>query len=182
MNTGYTRLTTYVFNLLALVAVVSNPTSCPGSVREPGRTQDAFDLSKIDYEITKEFLKAWNYCHNGIDNQEAVVLIFRKLDGSYFAKALGQTNETRKFRFQWDPAAIAIAHTHPTGIDPKPSIEDVRLSARLRVPIFTMTGSGMYMYDPGTKRTTKVQEQLDWLNPAKWTQDFHSNQVSNMDQ
>jgi hypothetical protein len=116
--------------------------------------------------VTKEFLKAWNYSHNGVDKIEAVVLIYRKIDGSYFANALGRTNETEKFRFKWDPAAIAIAHTHPTSIDPKPSRGDMELSDRLHIPIFTMTQSGMYMYNPSVKRTIKIKEGLDWLDPS----------------
>jgi len=31
------------------------------------------------------------------------------------------------------------------------------------VPNFTLTRTGMYVYDPATKRTSKVFNGLDWL-------------------
>jgi hypothetical protein len=170
MNTGFKALIIPVF-FLSIGVVVANTTASTAAVRDPRETQDGFDFSKIDEGVTREFLKAWNYSHNGIDNIEAVVLIYRKIDGSYFANALGRTNETEKFRFKWDPAAIAIAHTHPTSIDPKPSRGDMELSDRLHIPIFTMTQSGMYMYSPSVKRTIKIKEGLDWLNAFRWVHD-----------
>jgi hypothetical protein len=151
----------YVFAVTFFTAYAS-------SDGEPAGTRSSFDLSKIDEAITKEFLKAWNYSHNGIDSVEGLVLIFRMLDGSYKAISLGPTNESTARRFQWDSAAIAVVHTHPTRFDPKPSTGDMQLSDRFGVPIFTITQSGMYMYDPHTKKTTKVQNNLDWLNASKW--------------
>jgi len=176
MNTGSVSLLIPVFNLLALVAVSACPPQGEKSINETGRTHSSFVLSKINEQVTGEFLKAWNSSHNGIDNVEAVVLIFGKVNGSYFATALGQTNEINKLRFKWDPAALAIAHTHPTSINPKPSLQDMRLAERMGVPIFTMTRWGMYMYDPGTHQMTKVQNSLDWLEPSSWVQVSNSRQ------
>lgn len=170
MNTGSALLMRLLFNLFALV-VAANTSVGASSGQERPETRDEFDFSKINEGVTKEFLKAWNYSHNGVDNIEAVVLIFRKIDGSYFANSLGRTNESSKFRFKWDPAAIAIAHTHPTSIDPKPSKADMELSDRLRIPIFTMTRSGMYMYNPSAKQTFKIKDALDWLDAARWVHD-----------
>jgi hypothetical protein len=157
-----------VLNLMSLVSVRTLAIPCVNQIDENARTHSIIDFSKINQQVTTEFLKAWNSSHNGIDKVEAVVLIFCRADGSYFAAALGQTNESNKFRFKWDPAAIAIAHTHPTSIDPKPSKEDMRVADKLGVPIFTMSRWGMYMYDPGTRRTIKVQNSLDWLEASSW--------------
>jgi hypothetical protein len=176
MTTGPAHLMILIFNLLALVAVRAYPATRTRIVDDPAGTHSGFDLSNINEQVTNEFLKAWNSSRNGIDKVESVVLIFRKVDGSYFAIALGQTNETNKLRFKWDPAAIAIAHTHPNSIDPQPSGEDMRLAERFGVPIFTMTRLGMYMYDPGTHKITKIQNNLDWLDPAKWVRTSHINQ------
>jgi hypothetical protein len=176
MNTASVSLMIPVLNLIAFVAVRACPTPRANQINETARTYSSVDLSKINERVTSEFLKAWNSSHNGVDNVEAVVFIFCKVDGSYFANALGQTNETNKFRFKWDPAAIAIAHTHPTSIDPKPSRQDTRVADRLGVPIFTMSRWGMYMYDPGTQRITKVQNNLDWLDPSRWVEAFNGRQ------
>jgi hypothetical protein len=46
---------------------------------------------------------------------------------------------------------------------------------RYGVPIFTITISGMYMYNPATKQTSKVLEGLDWLDPinlSRWAQEI----------
>jgi len=152
--------------------VILNPRLPPRVVTSSLRTKphSSFVLSKINEQVTSEFLKAWNHSHNGVDSIEGVVLIFCKTDGSYFANGLVHTNETNRFSFKWDPAAIAIAHTHPNNKDPNPSSEDTRVADRLGVPIFTLTRWGMYMYDPVTHRITQVQNNLDWLEPSSWVQ------------
>jgi len=137
---------------------------------DPTRTHSTFVLSKINEQVTSEFLKAWNHAHNGIDNIEAALLIFENLDGSYRAIALRHTNEANKVTFKWDPAAIAIVHTHPSRVDPKPSSEDMRIADKFGVPILTLTSSGAYMYDPSTRRITQLQNNLDWLEPSSWVQ------------
>lgn len=127
-----------------------------------------FDLSKIDESITKEFMKAWNRSHNGIENIEAGMSIFQKVDGSYWGIAMRFTNEPDQITIIVDPAAIALVHTHPNKLDPKPSAADIRVADKYCVPILTITSSGMYMYDPKTKKITQIQSNLDWLIASKW--------------
>ncbi|HXG64513.1 MAG TPA: hypothetical protein VNO70_05360 [Blastocatellia bacterium] len=128
----------------------------------------AFSLSKINASVVKEFRKAWSLTASGRRDVEAVVLLFRKLDGSYVAESQGSTNERKKFTFRWVANAIAIVHTHPNSDSPKPSDQDKRIADKYGVPMFTITVDGMYMYDPQTKQTTKVKDGLDWRDPAKW--------------
>jgi hypothetical protein len=75
-----------------------------------------------------------------------------------------RTNEYKKCTFKWNAAAIAIVHTHPNGSDPKPAEQDRQVADKYDVPNFTLTLSGMYVYDPATKKTSKVLNGLDWLN------------------
>jgi hypothetical protein len=42
------------------------------------------------------------------------------------------------------------------------------LADRFGVPIFTITHLGMYVYDPDTRKISKVKDRLDWLESAKW--------------
>jgi len=55
-------------------------------------------------------------------------------------------------RAQWEgpvPArAVAIAHTHPTAGDPKPSEQDVETARRLGVPVYTVSRSGIWKAMP----------------------------------
>jgi len=87
-------------------------------------------------------------------------------DGSYVGKTLGYTNEIRKFTFKWNPAAMAIVHTHPNGSDPKPADQDKRIANKYGVLNFTISIRGMYVYDPVTKKTSKVLNGLDWLDQS----------------
>jgi hypothetical protein len=135
---------------------------------EATRNRAAFELSRVDKKLVDQFQKAWLLAKNGTSNREAVVLIFRSTEGRYTGKTLAITNEQLQLSFKWDPAAIAIVHTHPNHCDPAPGRYDRQLADRLGVPIFTITRSGMFMYDPATKLIRKVQNGLDWLNSSNF--------------
>lgn len=132
-------------------------------------------LRRIDKAATKEFERAWMVSGVGTNGREGVVLIFRMGDGSYKVQSQGYTNEYQRFRFKWSPAAVAIVHTHPNSCDPRPSEQDQRVAEEYDAPIFTITSSGMYAYDPATKFTIQVLDGLDWLKPSKWTPDVYRN-------
>ena len=128
-----------------------------------------FDPLMINVEMVKEFRQAWIWSDNGARNIEGLVLLFHCQDGSYRAAAQRPTNEGWSFTFRWSPDVIAIVHTHPNKGDARPLGADQVIANRFGVPIFTITNRGMYMYDPGTKKTTKLQEGLDWLDMANWS-------------
>ena len=134
-----------------------------GARKPPG-----FELVRVDKKLVDEFQKAWLLARNGTANREAVVLVFRATDGRYRGRTLPITNEGLQLSFNWDPAAIAIVHTHPNHCDPAPAKADRQLSDRLRVPVITITRSGMFVYDPATRKTSKVQNGLDWLNSSNF--------------
>lgn len=125
-------------------------------------------ISVFDRSIVEEFSKAWQRASCGASHTESVLLILRMVDGSYSARSQGFTNEFKKFTFPWHPATVAIVHTHPNGSDPRPQVYDMALADKFKVPIFTITNKGMYVYDPFTRKTNLVQENLDWLDPTKW--------------
>jgi hypothetical protein len=125
-------------------------------------------LSKFDDSVINKFHEAWQRTGNGTTTNESVVLILRMADGTYSARSQGVTNEYNSFTFNWHPATVAIVHTHPNKSNPKPQQTDIEAANRLGVLMFTITSRGMYLYDPSTKRTTKIQDGLNWLEPSSW--------------
>lgn len=135
---------------------------------DPFKKGAEFVISKFDRNVIKEFSKAWQNSGNGTTEVESVILILRMVDGSYQARSQGTTNEHRSFTFRWHPGAVAIVHTHPNNASPKPQEADCQIADKYGVPIFTLTLKGMYVYDPLTKKTTRVREGLDWLEASSW--------------
>jgi hypothetical protein len=122
-----------------------------------------FEVSKINERVVKEFQKAWRISKSGTNGQEGVVLIYKHVEGGYMARVLGRTNEYKRFTFKWDPAAVAVVHTHPNEADPVPQADDIYLADKYRVPVLTITRLGMYIYDPHTRKISKLMAGLDWL-------------------
>jgi len=119
-------------------------------------------LIEADKRLTKEFDRAWRLSAYGTNGREGVVLIFRMGDGSFLGKSQGFTNQYKRFTFTLASNSIAIVHTHPSGCDPRPSPEDRQVADDYNVPIFTITLKGMYVYDPATRKTSKVFDGMEW--------------------
>ena len=132
------------------------------------RNAEIFDLSRIDASVVDQFYLAWRCSGLGMSDSEALVLVFRKPDGSYLADYQGCSNEFARYRFAWRPEIIAIVHTHRNVDDARPSSQDQSVADRFRVPIITITRRGMFVYDPSTKQTDKVMSGLDWLQTSKF--------------
>ena len=125
-------------------------------------------LSTFDKPIIDKFREAWQRASNGTSPRESVVLILRMADGSYSARLPNPTNEYKSFTFAWHPATIAIVHTHPNGSPPRPEDGDITAADRYKVPIFTLTMQGMFVYDPATRKITRILEGLLWREDAAW--------------
>ena len=111
----------------------------------PGRI--GYIQSHMNPQVIREFDKAWRGADLGRAKTESTVLLFNKEDGSLVAEAQPYTNEFDSFTFKWNPAAIAIVHTHRNDDDKEPSPADKEVANKLGVPIFTITSQGMYVYD-----------------------------------
>ena len=138
--------------------------------------------TNIDQRIIKEFDNAWRASGDGTNGREGVVLIFRMADGSYTGRSQGFTNQYERFTFKWSPNAVAIVHTHPNSNDPKPAEQDQRVADKYGVPNFTITINGMYVYEPATRKTRKVVDGLDWLDPSRWTEEMVRSVESSLNQ
>jgi hypothetical protein len=57
--------------------------------------------------------------------------------------------------------AIAIVHTHPAAVDPRPSDTDRATATRLGVAVYTVSRSGIWRADPGGA-LTRVGDERWW--------------------
>lgn len=166
------RRFSYLLSLSLSITIFASTTlqsSLAKPYTDPPRAIVPFDFSKINQEMTGEFAKAWRVAKAGSSEYEGVVLYYLLPDGSYQVKALSSTNEYKKFSFTWDDRIVAIFHTHPKSVDPRPSVDDMKVADKYNVLMFTLTMRGMYVYDPASKKTSAVLYGLDWLNASKWT-------------
>src|SRR5262245_39800637 len=111
---------------------VSTKSVGSGSCRMPLNTTRVEE----DKELIRQFDEAWQLSGDGTSGRESVVLIFRMQNGSYTGKSQGVSNEYKMSTFRWNPAAIAIVHTHPNGCDPRPSENDQRIAEEYHVRMF----------------------------------------------
>lgn len=137
------------------------------------KTIAASVMSLFDKDVVKAFRAAWYHAGKGLKPVEAVVLIIRKADGSCKAVLLDPTRQHYRFTFRWQPGTIAIVHTHPNDSIPGPAVADIDIAERFQVPMFTLTVTGMFLYDPTTNVTSRVQNGIDWLVNSKWARYRH---------
>jgi hypothetical protein len=136
----------------------------------PYKTTTATVVARINKAVVEEFRNAWTGSGGGVGETEGAVLLYVMSDGAISARSQGQTNQYRSFTIVCGPDVIAIVHTHPNKCNAQPEGADLDIADRLRIPVFTITNRGMYVYDPGSRKISKVQDGLNWLDPAKWMQ------------
>ncbi|MEK6302167.1 MAG: hypothetical protein AABO41_15765 [Acidobacteriota bacterium] len=170
MKTSCRRSTisTLLSALFALTFICPTVVSLAQTPNEPYAERTAYIISRIDEVVTKELQTAWQLSGNGYEKTEVLILLYRMPDGSISARLQGRSGQYRRFDFRWSPAIIAVLHTHPNGDEPRPLGQDLESADRLRIPVFTITRRGMYVYDPASKKISLVQGGLDWLDYTKW--------------
>ena len=162
---------TAVLCLTTSLSTVQAQTNSNNDGRDLAVSPSRFRLSEIDKKVIKEFNGAWQQCVLGTKDIEAVVLLLREPDGSTRAVSAGRSTQAYQFTFRWNPAIIAVFHTHPNNRNPKPVTQDILVARRFDVPIFTLTRRGMFMYDPVNDRISIIKAGTDWLEFSSWTQE-----------
>lgn len=157
--------------LIAIVALGLNTTTFAQAKNEPVGKRTAVIISKIDESVVNEFKKAWLLSGSGFAKTEALVLLYERRDGSILARSQPKSGEYKQFTFRWTADIIAVVHTHAKDDVPEPVGQDLQVADRFGIPVFTITQFGMYVYDPDTKKTSRVQQGLDWLKSTKWNHD-----------
>lgn len=119
---------------------------------------------------------SWMRSGNGTRVVEAGIVV-TKTDSDYGIVNLPNTNEAHKITFKWDLVpenAIALVHTHGNQMSARPSDGDKnlinsKLNADLKIPIYTLSNRGMYVYQRNAKDHEAVpgRENLDWQKQCK---------------
>ena len=103
--------------------------------------------------IVEGFYKLWEKSFFGREPNriEAAAWVVNGSPGRYEFVFWETTPEREKntWRNGEIPAqTVAIAHTHPQKVDPKPSSHDVSLARRLNLPIYTISRKGIWKVPP----------------------------------
>jgi len=94
--------------------------------------------------------RLWEAAGFGHENSERAAWILK--DSAGRLRWLDWPDGRRYLRALWEgpvPAdAVAIAHTHPAVVNPKPSEQDIETARRLRLPVYTVSRSGIWKAVP----------------------------------
>ncbi len=107
-------------------------------------------LTLLEGSLRAPAYRLWEAARFGQEVSERAAWVLK--DDAGRLRWLAWPAEYRYRRAQWEgpvPAdAVAIAHTHPTAGDPRPSEQDVATARRLGVPVYTVSRSGIWKAVP----------------------------------
>src|SRR3990172_1688315 len=101
-------------------------------------------LNLNDCRIMLIFARVWN--KSPLIQRENATWIVVNSQGEYESKDWYHTPQRRKQ--EWDGPlphqAVALAHTHPDHLDPKPSEQDGSVARKIQIPLYTLTRKGIW--------------------------------------
>lgn len=155
------------FFISILLTITLTSWSAPAFTFSASRAPESITYTQIlTPEVCNTSYKAWNLSRNGLLKLERVVLVVAVPNdpaGAVTAKLLPATFEENRFTFTWERGTIAVLHTHHNEIAPEPSETDIKLAEQKRVPVFTITSKGLFVYDPLVKHTVQLERGTGWL-------------------
>lgn len=109
-------------------------------------------------EVIDAMKKAWSLVGRGREEYEAAFRIDRSAEGEYSVKFATMTFETLRLSLDIDRArTVAIVHTHPDVSVHHPADKDFAVP----VPNYVVSGRGLTVTVPGTKRWKTVRRRWD---------------------
>ena len=131
-----------------------------GAVPRPAAARGEPRLLELD--LRTEAFRLWEQAGFGADRSEHAAWAVAGPAGSGF---VAWPWDRRYLSSRWagpPPAgAIAIVHTHPTVVDPLPSIQDRDTAARLGVAVYTVSRRGIWRAGPDGA-VTRVGDERWW--------------------
>jgi hypothetical protein len=100
-------------------------------------------------------VKAWKASNEGANTTENGFVLDG--DAAHFTiREIPTDNQTNAITMKLTPTTFALYHIHPNGTLPWPSPHDKDIADTYHILMYTIAKSGVYRYDPATKKTTKV--------------------------
>src|ERR1700722_9299918 len=109
----------------------------------------------IASDIHHVIVKAWKDSNEGANTTENGFALDGDLN-HYIIREIPTDNQTNAIRMKLTPTTFALYHVHPNGTLPWPSPHDRDIADTYHVLMYTISKSGIYRYDPATKKITKV--------------------------
>jgi uncharacterized protein DUF4329 len=111
-----------------------------GDFAKPGSLLNAISVKNA---ILSAFLRSGS----GTLDVEFGFGVIRTQDGSFEATDVTR-GEAREWKATLPASTIAIFHTHWNGGSPRPSSQDMQEADRLQIPIYVISGLGLWVYEP----------------------------------
>jgi len=126
----------------------SVPVGFDGLAPRAPRGRDA--RRALEADLRSEAFRLWESAGFGLDRSEHAAWVVAAPGGLAWRP---WPSDRRYLQSRWlgpTPAgAIAIVHTHPAVVDPRPSATDRETAARLDVAVYTVSRSGIWRAEPG---------------------------------
>jgi hypothetical protein len=115
--------------------------------------------------VVEAMKNVWRQARHGALEIEASF----RLDGSLSDYTISHAPLTFQFAKQTiliiPGKTFAVFHVHPISRPGTPSRIDRHFADKYKIKMYTLHISGLYEYDPATKRTTSLRQGQDWAKP-----------------
>lgn len=156
------------FAAAALAAWNALSAGAPGVPVGPGldavvrRRTAAESEAVLEAGLRDEAFRLWKAAGFGVERSEVAAWAVPGASGVTWR---AWPSDRRDLRSRWlgppPPGAVAIVHTHPAVVDPRPSSTDRATAARLGVAVYTVSRSGIWKAEPGGG-VTRVGDERWW--------------------
>jgi len=151
----------------ALAAAAPGVPGAPGFDDAVRRPAPAESVRALDAELRDGAFRLWAAGGFGAGRSERAAWVVRAPAGVAWQD---WPWDRRDLQSRWlgpTPAgAVAIVHTHPAAVDPRPSPVDGDTAARLGIAVYTVSRSGIWRTGPD-RVATQIRDERWWLGCRK---------------
>jgi hypothetical protein len=126
---------------------------------------DPVELSR-EPRVVHAMMDAWLQVIFGMRDGEAGFSVNR--DGASYSLVPQPPASKQSYRVALTltpGVTMAIFHVHPASAPPHPSPADRHIADTYGVQVYVMHVSGLYVYDPVSRQTTRLRKGTTWMKP-----------------